>query len=171
MNFCKAATMSAPLLEFRHGLWDELIAHLRRQGGGVRESGAFLLGHKVEAMRTVTAFLAYEQLQADALQGDYVSLNAASFAKLWELCGKKGLNVVADVHTHRFGAGQSRSDRENPMIALRGHIAIIVPNFAQGDRGFQDVGMYVYQGSHRWSSHSGSDVARRIRLTREGGDL
>ncbi|OOW83423.1 hypothetical protein Xvtw_16525 [Xanthomonas campestris pv. vitiswoodrowii] len=162
--------MSVPLLEFRQRLWEELLAHLRRQGGGVRESGAFLLGHKSEAMRTVTAFLPYEQLQVDALQGDYVSLNAASFAKLWELCGKKGLSVVADVHTHRFGAGQSRSDRENPMIALRGHVALIVPNFAQGDRGFQDVGIYIYQGGHRWLSLAGSDVAQRIRLTGEGGD-
>ena len=170
MNFCRVATMSVPLLELRQGLWEELLAHLRRQGGGVRESGAFLLGHKAEATRTVTAFLPYEQLQADALQGDYVSLNAASFAKLWELCGRKELSVVADVHTHRFGAGQSRSDRENPMIALRGHVALIVPDFAQGGRGFQGVGMYIYQGSHRWSSHSGSDIARRIRLTRDGGD-
>jgi hypothetical protein len=170
MNFCRVATMSVPLLELRQGLWEELLAHLRRQGGGVRESGAFLLGHKAEATRTVTSFLPYEQLQADALQGDYVSLNAASFAKLWELCGKKGLSVVADVHTHRFGAGQSRSDRENPMIALRGHVALIVPNFAQGGRGFQGVGMSIYQGSHRWLSHAGSDVAQRIRLIREGGD-
>ncbi|WP_115559842.1 hypothetical protein [Xanthomonas arboricola] len=162
--------MSAPLLELRQGLWEELLTHLRRQGGGVRESGAFLLGKKTEALRTVTAFLPYEQLQVDALHNDYVSLNAASFAKLWELCGRKGLSVVADVHTHRFGAGQSRSDRENPMIALRGHVALIVPNFAQGGGGPQGVGMYVYQGSPRWSSHSGSDIAQRIRLTREGGD-
>ena len=161
--------MSAPLLELRQALWEELLAHLRRQGGGVRESGAFLLGHKAEVTRKVTAFLPYEQLQADALQDDYVSLNAASFAKLWELCGKEGLSVVADIHTHRFGAGQSRSDRENPMIALRGHVALILPNFAQGGRGFQGVGMYVYQGSHRWSSHSGSDIPQHIRLTRDGG--
>lgn len=170
MNFCRVATMSAPLLELRQGLWEKLLTHLRRQGGGVRESGAFLLGHKVEATRTVTAFLPYERLQADALQDDYVSLNAASFAKLWKLCGKEGLSVVADVHTHRFGVGQSRSDRDNPMIALRGHVALIVPNFAQGCRGFQGVGMYVYQGSHRWFNHSGSDVAQCIRFAHEGED-
>lgn len=169
MNFCTVATTSAPLLEVRQDLWEELLEHLRRQGGGVRESGAFLLGHKTGAIRTITAFLPYEQLEADALHDDYVSLNAASFAKLWQLCGQEGLSVVADVHTHRFGAGQSHSDRENPMIALKGHVALIVPNFAQGGRGFQRVGMYVYQGSHQWSSHSGSDVAQRIRFTRERG--
>lgn len=170
MSFCRVATMPAPLLELRQGLWEELLAHLRHQGGGVRESGAFLLGHKAEVTRIVTAFLPYEQLQADALHDDYVSLNAASFAKLWELCDKKGLSVVADVHTHRFDAGQSNSDRENPMVALRGHVALIVPNFAREGRGLQGVGLYVYEGSHRWSSHSGSDMAQRIRLTSEGGD-
>lgn len=170
MDFCRVATMSAPLLEVRQGLWEELLEHLRHQGGGVRESGAFLLGRKTEATRTVAAFLPYERLQADALHDDYVSLTAASFAKLWELCDQEALSVVADVHTHRFGAGQSRSDRENPMIALRGHIALIVPNFARDGRGFQGVGLYVYQGSHRWSSHFGSDVAQRIRLIRERGN-
>jgi hypothetical protein len=169
MSFFKAATTSAPLVEASAQLWAELIEHLRAQGGGVRESGAFLLGHKTEAGRTVMRFLPYEQLQADALHGDYVSLTAASFSKLWDLCRSEGLSVAADVPTHRFGASQSRSDRANPMVALAGHIALIVPRFAQGAIRVKDVGMYVYRGSHQWTSYSGSDVESRLRLIRHGG--
>lgn len=169
MIFFKAATTSAPLLEAPAQLWSELVAHLRRQGGGVRESGAFLLGRKDASMRVITRFLPYERLQADALHDDYVSLTAASFSKLWELCRADKLSVVADIHTHRFGAGQSQSDRTNPMVALASHIALIVPRFAQGEVRISDVNMYVYQGSHRWASYSGSDVEERLRLTSDRG--
>lgn len=168
MNFFRAATMSAPLLEMPAALWTSLIVHLRQQGGGVRESGAFLLGHKNHAGRVATRLLPYEQLHADALQGDYVQLDAASFAKLWEVCLAEGLSVVADVHTHPAGPGQSRSDRTNPMVALKGHIALIVPRFATGNPCPRDLGLYVYEGNHRWTSHSRSDVERLLRLTDAG---
>lgn len=169
MNFFKAATMPVQLLEAPAQLWVELIEHLRTQGAGIRESGAFLLGHKTDNGRVVTRYLPYERLQADALHDDYVSLTAASFAKLWDLCRSEKLSVVADVHTHRLGAGQSRSDRANPMVALVGHIAFIVPRFAQGRFQLQDLGMYVYQGNHKWMTYSGSDISRLVRLTHNGG--
>lgn len=168
MNFFKAATTPVLLLEAPGQLWAELIEHLRTQGAGIRESGAFLLGNKTGSTRVVTRYLPCERLQADALHDDYVSLTAASFAKLWELCRAEKLSVVADVHTHRLGAGQSRSDRANPMVALAGHIAFIVPRFAQGRVQLQDLGMYVYQGNHKWMTYSGSDVNRLVHLTHGG---
>lgn len=168
MTFFKAATMPAPLLEVPGALWGALMAHLREQGGDVRESGAFLLGHKTDAGRVVMRFLPYERLQSDALRGDYVALNAASFAKLWEVCRAESMTVVADVHTHPFGPGQSRSDRTNPMVALKGHIALIVPRFAKGNPRPQDVGLYVYEGNHQWASYLGSDVGRLLLLSSAG---
>jgi proteasome lid subunit RPN8/RPN11 len=168
MTFFKAATMSAPLLEVPAALWADLIEHLREQGGGMRESGAFLLGRKTDAGRVVLRFLPYEQLQADALRGDYVALNAASFAKLWEVCRAESMTVVADVHTHPFGPGQSRSDRANPMVALKAHIALIVPRFAKGNPRPRDLGLYVYEGDHQWASYSGSDIGHLLRLTNAG---
>lgn len=169
MIYFKAATIPAPLLEVPAPLWGELVMHLREQGAGVRESGAFLLGNGKSSTRTISRFLPYEQLQADALRGDYVSLSAASFAKLWELCRRSGLSVVADVHTHRFGASQSQSDRTNPMVAVAGHIALIMPHFACDEVQPANVCMYVYQGNHRWTSYTGSDVEARLRLIPHGG--
>jgi len=158
--------MSAPLLDFSTGLWAKLLAHLRIQGQGVRESGAFLLGHKNTTERIVTGFLPYERLQPDALQEDYVSLSAASFSRLWSICAEHNLSVVADVHTHRFGPQQSRSDKANPMIALAGHVALIVPSFAQGNIEIKDIGVHVYRGNHQWQSHFGIHVPPLINLTR-----
>ena len=168
MNFFKVATTPAPLLEVPAALWAELMAHLREQGAGVRESGAFLLGCKTDAGRMVKRFMPYEQLQPDAFSNDYVSLKSDSFAKLWEVCRATGMTVVADVHTHPFGPGQSRSDRTNPMVALKDHIALIVPRFAKGNPRPRDLGLYVYQGNHQWASYSGSDVGRLLRVTNAG---
>jgi hypothetical protein len=168
MNFFKAETTSPPLLEIAVPLWEQLIEHLRKQGAGVRESGAFLLGHKSDTGRVVTHFLPYEWLQADALQNDYVSLTAASFSKLWDVCRTENISVVADVHTHPFEPGQSRSDKANPMVALKGHIALIVPRFAQEAVGPEDLGFYVYQGNHAWVSHSGSSVGRVMYFSQKG---
>lgn len=157
--------MSAPLLEIPAQQWIAMIDHLRCQGGGVRESGAFLLGTKTNGIRTVADFIPYEQLQADALHDDYVALTAESFSALWDVCRRKQMSVVADVHTHRFGVLQSRSDRENPMVALPGHIALIVPKFAQGRPHLEDVGMYIYRGNHEWSAFAGTSVSLLARMT------
>ena len=55
---------------------------------------------------------------------------AAISATLWDICKRRGLTVVADVHVHPGGAGQSDSDRDHPMISRAGHIALILPDFA-----------------------------------------
>ena len=167
MTSCRATTVPASRLEFGPSDWEAMLAHLRRQGAGVRESGGLLLGKVEEGRRVVREFLPYEQLQADALQEDFVQLSAASFAKVWDRCRQTHLAVVADVHTHRYGAGQSLSDARNPMVALRGHLALIVPNFAQGQLRLDDIGLYAYRGSHRWDRYRGAIVAELISLTKE----
>lgn len=162
--------MNAPRLEVAPALWTAVLAHLRQQGAGVRESGGFLLGQIHSGVRVVRGFLPYEQLQADALQADFVHLSGASFSRLWDYCATHGLEVVADVHTHRYGAGQSRSDSENPMLAIAGHVALIVPDFAQGPTGLEHLGLYVYQGAHRWARYRGAAVAQVLRFTPPEGE-
>lgn len=161
---------SVPLLEVSVEVWRRLLLHLQHQGGGARESGAFLLGSNSGGTRAATSFLPYEELQADALQEDYVHLSAPSFARLWDICRSRNLTVVADVHTHRFGPGQSLSDATNPMVALRGHVAIIVPNFAQGEVRPEDLGLYVYQGSHQWKAFRGREVAQHLTFASHGSE-
>lgn len=158
--------MLAQHLEISVDLWDGLIVHLREKGQGIRESGAFLLGRNNSGVRQVTGFLPYEELQADALHEGHVSLSSASFSKLWAICSEHGITVVSDVHTHRFGPQQSRSDRTNPMVALAGHIGIIVPGFAQGQIRIEEIGVHIYLGNHRWESKFGINAQTMIRLVR-----
>ena len=44
---------------------------------------------------------------------------------------------------------------QNPLIATRGHIAIILPNFARPRIRRWSVGVYVYEGDHEWQALGG----------------
>jgi hypothetical protein len=73
------------------------------------------------------------------------------------------LTVVADVHVHPGGCGQSSTDRHNPMIPEPGHLALILPDFAARARLPGGIGIYEYLGSRRWLNHS-SEGTRFFRV-------
>jgi proteasome lid subunit RPN8/RPN11 len=135
-------------------LWLETLALLRERGRGDRESGGFLLGRRVDGFRVVEAFLPYDDVDPRALRGNII-FDGSKMDVVWEHCRRKGLEVVADVHTHPGGFGQSQTDRDNPMIPEIGHVALIVPNLA--DRAYfpGDIGIYEYGGRRQWSDRTG----------------
>jgi hypothetical protein len=139
-------------LRIQRELWDRLIAELGRRGEGVRESGAFLLAAADRDRRRVVDVVYFDDLDPTCLDG-IISFRGAAFGELWALCRRERLTVVADVHTHPGrGVQQSAIDRANPMIAEAGHIALIIPEFAQHPVDPPDVGVHLYRGDHLWTS-------------------
>lgn len=155
-------------LRIMRQLWLELTGELHRRTEGRHESGAFLLGTKRAAGRRATAIVYYDDLDSHAYDTGIVVLHADAFGRLWDRCGALGLAVVADVHVHGLGAGQSRADRENPMIARPGHLALILPLMARPPIRRWAVGIYEYLGEHRWRAHGGCHSARVLQI--EDGD-
>lgn len=139
-------------------LWRRLLQELQRRGRGRSESGAFLLGRVSGRRRRIESIAYYDELDRDALRTGIVVFDGRGYGPLWALCRETGRIVVADVHTHGGVARQSSLDRDNPMIATAGHVAIIVPAFAQGRVEFSDLGIYEYEGAHRWRDLSGPDA-------------
>lgn len=139
-------------------LWNEGLTELRRRTEGFHESGAFLLGKAEGARCRITRFAYYDDLDPQSLDTGIVVFDGSGYGPLWQLCRETGLTVVADVHVHPGIARQSHSDRTNPMIATKGHIALIVPDFAE--RVFQpsSLGIYEYIGSHNWNDFN-SEIA------------
>jgi proteasome lid subunit RPN8/RPN11 len=81
--------------------------------------------------------------------------DGANMDIVWGRCRKQNMEVVADVHTHPGGFGQSSIDRANPMIPEKAHIALIVPNFADRYYGPGEIGMYEFRGKRDgWADHS-----------------
>ncbi len=142
-------------------LWHEGLAELARRGEGCHESGAFLLGTEDNrGRRHIMRFAFYDDFDPHCLDTGIVVFDGAAYPKLWDLCRETGLSVVADVHTHGGRARQSPDDRDNPMIALRGHVGIIVPGFAQRRIRSSELGVYEYQGQHTWRDISGHRARR-----------
>lgn len=145
--------MSLPLLEIPRQLYDSLIDDLAKSGRGVKESGAFLLGSVDGERRRVSSYLMYDKVAPlSSSKHAYVAFTAEEMARAWEHCYEVGLQVVADVHTHPFGPAQSLSDRAHPIVSVAGHVALIVPNFAQGAPQPRDLGVHLFGGGGRWES-------------------
>lgn len=155
--------VARPRLVFTSTLWTELLEELAARGLGLKESGAFLLGDG-NGVRRVTSVAYYDDLDPDCLTGG-ISFASAAYGRLWDVCAARNAKVVADVHTHpgRWVA-QSATDRDHPMLAVAGHIALIVPCLAQGTIEPVDVGVHDYLGEGEWRSSFDDDAANRIVL-------
>ena len=168
MNF-SIAQIIARLWAPRHELscswffWQNLTAKLRERGRSAsRESGAFLLGFRSQGRARIVEFILYDDLDPQALDTGIVHFDGRYFGALWDICKRRGLSVIADVHVHPGGSGQSGSDQAHPMISRAGHIALILPNFARAPIEPSAIGIYRYLGNKRW--HSVTPIARRTFL-------
>ena len=165
MNFSIRATIRAfAVPKYRLScpdkVWAAGLRELRRRGCGWRESGAFLLGKNECGKRQIYRFAYYDDLDPHCLEKGYVKFDGTGYGPLWDLCRRTNLEVVADVHTHPGAPIQSGSDRMSPMVAVQGHIALIVPDLARRMARPRDLGIYEYEGEHRWHNHSGGKAAR-----------
>lgn len=131
-------------------VWWWLFRQLRRRGGAVRESGGFLLGERRGDEAIVRRLVFYDDIYPGALATGIVRLSGHAMNAVWQTCADTGLEVLADIHTHPGGSGQSQSDQEHPMVASKGHLALIAPQFARRTFDLAGIGIYRYRGSKRW---------------------
>jgi hypothetical protein len=156
MNFSIAKIISR-ILAPRHELscswrlWRKLLQGLRERGRNrTRESGAFLLGQRANGRARVVDFILYDQLDPRCLDTGIIQFDGRHFGKLWDICKERHVSVVADVHVHPGGVGQSELDRANPMISRAGHVALIVGCFAAPRVKRKGLGIYKYKGAKQW---------------------
>jgi hypothetical protein len=154
----KALVVDKRKLVCAAALWREGVAELRRRTEGRHESGAFLLGVREGELRRILKFAFYDDLDPHSLDSGIVVFDGAGYGPLWEVCRSEGLTVVADIHVHPWIARQSESDRTNPMIARKGHIALIAPDLAAGECVPADLGVYEYEGGYQWSFRTGAEA-------------
>ena len=148
-------------------LWARLIFQLRHRSAGNRESGAFLLGRQSDDPLPVTKFICYDDLDPDAYQSGTIAFHAVGYASLWKYCRERRLQVLADVHVHPWlSVGQSPIDKQNPMVPVVGHTALILPSFARTAWwSLRNAGVYEYLGNFAWRAYGPDERSQRIRLT------
>jgi proteasome lid subunit RPN8/RPN11 len=147
--------------------WAMIIFDLRRRGGGVRESGAFLLGREDRDPARVTSYICYDDVDPAAYQEGAIAFHASGCAALWRHCKEKQLDLLVDVHTHPGrDVRQSSIDERHPMIPIVGHTAMIVPSYANtGWWSLKAVGVYEYIGGFNWRTYPASARGRRVKLS------
>jgi len=132
--------------------WRAMLRELAARGESRRESGAFLLGQRRGRRPRVTYVVYFDDLEPESLNGA-VHLTTTAYSRLWVICRERGIEVLADVHTHPGGCvQQSEIDEENPLVGQRGHIAIIIGHFAQKIVSLREVGIYEYHGDDGWEA-------------------
>lgn len=148
--------LAPPRLRCRRTVWEAGVQELaRRTLGGRRESGAYLLGKNlVDGGKEILEFVYYDDIDPAALATGIVTIRQTALPKLWDLCRQRGFGVVADVHVHPYGYGQSQSDQANPVMPRSGHLALILPHFARQRPEPGSIGIYEFLGSGRWAEHS-----------------
>jgi len=136
-------------------LWLSMMGQLKKRGGGRKESGAFLLGNY--GSNKVVEFICFDDLDSECLTG-MIEFSASGIVLLSDYCISKNLTVLADVHTHPGKwTNQSETDKKNPMVCISGHIAIIIPKFAQQKlQLLGGVGIFEYLGGSKWKKHKTS---------------
>lgn len=153
-------------LRFQPDTWREMIEELHRRGDERRESGAFLLGGSGSDPQLVTRVVYLDDIDPDCLVGN-IHLHGEAYGKLWDICEEVGLRVLGDIHTHPGDwVGQSPTDRDNPMVARHGHVALIAPNFGSGAIRTQNIGVHQYLGAEGWRSHFGREARRLVYVGR-----
>lgn len=95
-----------------------------------------------------------------------MTLHAEGYAKLWQHCRERGLQVLADIHTHPGGdVRQSSIDQKHPMIPIAGHTAMIAPHLGRTSIwSLVEIGIYEYLGRYKWRAHPASKGRRRVSL-------
>ena len=142
--------MPKPKIYIPYKKWVKLISELKKRGKNSSESGAFLLCPEDEL--TVTNIIFYDDLDPDAFNTGIIVLKGSSFIQLWDYCKNNNLKVKVDVHTHPSEyTNQSITDKNNPMIAQKGHISLIIPCYASKKKQLLNgVGIFEYKGNHKW---------------------
>lgn len=145
-------------------IWVTMCDELHRRSEGLHESGAFMLGTVKGWKRFVERIVYYDDLDPNAYESGVVILHANSFGPLWAECRRHSVEVVADVHLHCGNAGQSLADRENPMIAQKRHVAMILPKLARAPIDPRAIGLFEYRGRHRWRDLGHARIARHLKI-------
>lgn len=166
MTFFKTRFAPTSSLKVPQSLWHELTHYLNAASADRQESGAFLLGGIDDAgSRVVASFVPYDALDTAAFHAQAVRVRTAAFSRLYDLCEQRKQRVIGDIHAHPQSAWPSPIDKANPMMAVSGHVALIVANYAHLPVRLDEMTFNVYEGPGQWFTATGRDVAKYLEVS------
>lgn len=144
-------------------LWDETQRGLGERSQGRRESACIWAGQRSPEQCVVQEVVFLDDLPG--VRGRSLQHRTPKHAldQLFQILREKGLQIVADVHTHPHDwVDLSRVDQRNPIEHRIGLIAIILPDYAQRAISLVDIGVHEYLGSYQWRRLPRLEVQSRL---------
>jgi len=137
-------------------LIDRTFEIFRRCGGAELECVVFWTGPRDDA--SVNDDLHHPDHDSNS-HGYAVDSNWLNtfFRDLYE----RGRSARAQVHTHPAAAFHSVTDDKHALVPAPGFISIVIPDFAQGQIGFESAAMYRLSDAGVWVKGDVSDIAVR----------
>lgn len=135
-----------------HETFARIAAELYRRGGyGKTEAGCFLLGQINGTDRVVEDIVYFDDVDPNAYRYAAIRFDTTKLSAVYDICEAKSLSIVGDMHTHPFEAFLSPIDRAYPVMALAGHVSIILP-YDGRYRTARQVAVNVYQRDGNWAA-------------------
>lgn len=143
--------------------WEQTWTGLLARGSGRRETACVWAGTREDAC-DVVRHVAFIDDQDEVRGAPYSHVAApAAVARVLADLRMRGLVIVADLHTHPSNwVGLSDIDQANPIEFRVGLIALVLPNFASGERLISRVGVHEYVGEKRWRQLGKYEAATAI---------
>jgi proteasome lid subunit RPN8/RPN11 len=146
-------------------LVDETIRLLRESGQSGMEAivlwaGQFLAATTFEVGLVIrpqqTAYRTEEGLLAAVDEEEIFRVNVA--------VSEQGMRLVAQLHTHPGDAYHSDTDDKHALVTARGAFSIVVPFFATGTFGHDEITVFRLGERNEWRELSSDDVHTTLRI-------
>lgn len=98
-----------------------------------------------------------------ASSGMHGEIPAEVVARVFEALNARDLLPLAQVHSHPAGSEISSTDRQRPMVAIKGFWSVIIPDFGFGASvDTANWGVYEYESPRNWHSLDENEITRRL---------
>lgn len=134
-----------------HDTFARIAAELyRRSGRGATEAGCFVLGRISGRDRTADEAIYFDDIDPNAYDFGAIRFDTTKLSAVYDLCEARALSIVGDIHVHPGPAFLSPIDEAHPVIAVAGHVSVILP-YDGRYRTARQIAVNVYLPSGSWT--------------------
>lgn len=138
-------------------LIDKTVKSLKEQGAKSNEGLVLWAGIEAKDGSKFVTTCVYPKQQCYSIS---VSSDLIAGAKVVREIRKRGLEIIAEIHSHPgYWVGHSLTDDKNPFVLADGNISIVVPRFAEeGMEPLWKCGIHVYCAGDGWKRLTRNEI-------------
>lgn len=108
--------------------------------------------------RTVQKVVYFDDVDPNAYHDRAITFDTTRLGVVYDICESEGLSIVGDIHVHPAEAFLSPIDAANPVVAVAGHVGIILP-YSGRYQIPEQIAVHTLDASGNWQSIPPGQVA------------